>query len=85
MIPDCRGNLVSIGTKVKVLNIDPNIISGLPEDEISDVNSMVGEVFEIIEIVDGVAFIEKYWDLGDGYTNYHEVGLRSKDFEAIAL
>ncbi|MDE2420745.1 MAG: hypothetical protein KGO49_06130 [Gammaproteobacteria bacterium] len=83
MIVDCHGKSAFVGTRVKLLSINPDITRGLPEDEVSDLNSMINDVFEITEIRDGRAFIEKIWELGNGSSNIHIIGVQPQDFEVI--
>ncbi|MBY5939226.1 hypothetical protein [Marinobacter nauticus] len=64
---DSEGKEVFIGSYIKVLEIDPRITEFLPEDEVRDLNSFIGQVFEVKKInSDGSMLVSKEW---------HEEGL----------
>jgi len=85
MVCDIKGNKVKIGSKVKVIYIDPKITALLPENEVKDINSMLNEVFEVYEIdeYDG-AWVEKWWRRGEGKSESHSLSLSSKDMELVS-
>ncbi len=59
---DCHGQPVTVGTRVRVLKIASWLERDLPSEEVSDLQSMVGEVFEVFEIDQyGQPWIEKVW------------------------
>ena len=60
---DKNGDQVNTGTKVKLLFLlSGEWFDNLPDDEKNDLNSMVGEVFEVEEINEyGKPEIVKWW------------------------
>ncbi|USF86410.1 hypothetical protein [Candidatus Endoriftia persephonae] len=77
-----NGNLVKVGAFVRVIYIDESIIKTLAVEENEDVKSMQNEVLEVYEINEyGQAWVEKYWDLGNGKTESHSLGLCSHELE----
>ncbi len=49
---DKYGRPVAVGSQVRILELSPSFLASLPPDEVDDVRSMIGEVFEIYEIDD---------------------------------
>ncbi len=84
MVHDRNGKEVKVGSKVHVVEIHPTFIESLPEDEKSDVCSMVNEVFEVYEIDEyNQAWVEKWWDRGKGKSESHSLALSSADMELV--
>ena len=84
MVKDIKGKKVTVGSKVKVLRINPIITEYLPEDEVHDINSMINEVLEVYEIdKNGYAYVEKNWDRGEGMYESHRLPLSSSEMELI--
>ena len=80
---DRNGRVVIVGTRVRVLALSESFLRTLPEDEISDVRSMIGEVFEVYEIDEyGSAWVGKGWmnDEGDNYRGHH-IALEAHEME----
>lgn len=81
---DFNGAQIFVGAKVKVLFIDQSIMNGLPPSEVKDINSMLGEIFEVYAIdAYGQAWVEKWWHLGEGKSYSHSLGLSSREFELV--
>ena len=81
---DFNGAQIFVGAKVNVLFIDQSIMNGLPPTEVNDINSMLGEIFEVYEIDEYCqAWVEKWWDLGEGKSYSHSLGLSSKELELV--
>ncbi|WP_293265969.1 hypothetical protein [Neptunomonas sp.] len=81
---DINGNTVKVGSKVRVLHIDPKITEYLPEEEVTDLDSMLNEVLEVYEIDEyDCAWVEKWWDRGDGQTESHSLSLSSAEMELV--
>ncbi len=81
---DFNGAQIFVGAKVKVLFIDQSIMNGLPPSEVNDINSMLGEIFEVYEIDEyGQAWVEKWWHLGEGKSYSHSLGLSSTELELV--
>ena len=79
---DIGNNEVKEGDSVRVLQIDPRLTEKLSGKEKTDVNSMLGEIFEVEEIDEyGSAWVTKWWDRGDGQSDAHSLGLSSSEME----
>lgn len=80
---DKHGNVVSVGTHVRLLELSGQWLEQLPHDEKADVLSMIGEVFEIEEIDEyGQAWVRKSWfDSAGGMCSSHSIGLESHEME----
>lgn len=61
MLIDRHGHPVTVGTKVRLLQVPSGVLDDLPDDERAEVMSMVGEVFEVEDVYEGRAFICKNW------------------------
>lgn len=49
-VTDRHGQPVTVGSHVRVLSIPESVLRPLPPDERADLESMLGEVFEVYEI-----------------------------------
>jgi hypothetical protein len=79
---DKNGNIVRVGTKVKVLEISPSLLSQLSDDERPYVLSMKGEVFTVYEIDEyGQAWVEKWWRKNEPESFSHDLGLSPTEME----
>jgi hypothetical protein len=75
-LTDIQGNDVCVGSLVRVLSLDPNDFRHLDEQALSEVMSMVGEVFEVYEIDKyGQAWVTKEWWSSESDVMSHSVGL----------
>ena len=81
---DVNGKDVFVGSKVKVLSIDEALLQALPSEEIADVKSMIGEVFEVYEVNDQYASVEKWWNRGEGRSESHSIALAEHEMELVA-
>ncbi len=83
---DKAGRIVRVGDRVRLLTLTGNWLDELPDDEIDDVRSMMGEVFEIEEIDEyGQPWIRKSWpDLEEGKCHSHSIALESHEMERVA-
>ena len=63
--------------------IDEALLKALPSDEIADVKSMVGEVFEVYETNGQYASVEKWWNRGEGRTESHSIALAKHEMELV--
>ncbi len=71
------------GDKVKVLSVDPQYLTSLPEDERKLVSSMVGEVLTVDEVEDErFIYVSKSWDI-EGIHCYHSLCLLKSEVEKI--
>ena len=83
MPQDINGKDVVDGSKVKVLSIDEALLKSLSSNEISDVKSMVGEVFEVYETNGQYASVEKWWDRGEGRSGSNSIALAKHEMELV--
>jgi hypothetical protein len=82
MASDCSGRPVVVGTRVRVLVVARFLKQELPPDEWRELETMAGEVFEVFEIDEyGAAWVEKWWDAGDGQRHSHSLALESEEME----
>lgn len=82
---DKNGNEVKVGSLVRVLKIDQSLIAVLPDEELDDVKSMLNEVIEVHEIDEyDCAWVEKWWDRGNGETESHSLSLSSSEMELVS-
>jgi hypothetical protein len=84
MATDRNGQPVIAGTRVRVLEIASFLKRDLPSDEWQDLETMVGEVFEVYEIDEyGAAWVEKSFTEGDGAHRTHGLALASHEMEVV--
>jgi hypothetical protein len=84
MPSDCYGQPVGIGTRVRVLELASSLKRDLPPDEWRELETMVGEIFEVCEIDEhGAVWVEKWWHDGDGQSHSHSLALASHEFEVV--
>lgn len=74
---DKFGREVSVGSRVRLIQLSEQFLRSLPSDEFAEVSAMVGEVFEVYEIDQyGCAWIEKGWSYPEeGKFMGHSLGL----------
>ena len=82
---DKVGNLVHVGTRVRLLSLSGNWLDELPAEEKTDVISMIGEIFEIEEIDEhGHPWVRKSWaNEAEGTCNSHSIALESHEMELV--
>ena len=82
---DRHGFSVTVGTRVRVLEIAPSVKRDLPADERQELETMVGEVFEVYEIDGhGGAWVEKWWRDGDDVSHSHSLALAPHEMEVVS-
>ena len=76
---------LSVGSKIRVLALSHrHFLNSLSPAESANIQSMVGEVFEIYEIDDyGSPWIIKWWHTSDGQSYSHSLRLENSEFEII--
>ena len=82
---DRNGRSVTVGTRVRIIALSDSLLGSLPVNEVDDVRSMIGEVFEVYEIDQyGCAWVGKGWlnDDGDDYRG-HSVALDPEEMEVV--
>ena len=83
-VRDRSGNLVTVGSHVRVLSISP-LASSVEPAEVERVQSMLGQVFEVYEIDScGRAWVEKWWHLSSDQSFSHSLALESQEMELSA-
>ena len=83
-ILDINGSAVVEGSKVKLLSIPDSLLSILPEDEVKDLTTMIGEIFEVYEIDEwGGVWVQKWFNEGEEKTNSHSLSLESHEMELM--
>ena len=82
---DKHGNVVGVGTRVRLIGLTGQWLEDLPPDEKPAVLSMVGEIFEVEEIDEyGQAWVRKSWFDGEGgICNSHSIGLAAHEMEVV--
>ena len=82
---DRNGTLVQVGSRVRLLSLSGNWFDSLPGEEKANVQSMIGEVFEVEEIDEyGQPWVRKSWpNEVDGTCQSHSIALEPDEFEAL--
>jgi hypothetical protein len=81
---DRLGVPLSVGTRVRVLEIAAYLKERLPSDEWARLQTMVGEVFEVSEIDEyGQAWVEKWFQSDEEGRYCHSLALESHEMEAV--
>jgi len=82
---DRNGRTVTVGSRVRIVELSPMFLESLPQSEVDDVRSMIGEVFEIYEIDEyGSPWVGKGWSNPDeGDYRGHSVALDAPEMELI--
>ena len=81
---DCHGREVTVGSRVRLLKVAEFLKRDLPPDEWEELQGMVGEVFEVTEIDEYErAWIEKWFDQGDGRSSSHSYSLDEDEMELV--
>ena len=82
-VMDKNGMPVRVGANVRLLELSGDWLEQLPDDEKSDVLSMIGEVHEVYEIDEyGLAWVSKSWpEESEGRYRAHSIGLSAHEME----
>lgn len=82
---DRNGNVVRVGDRVRLVALSGQWLEQLPDDEKSDVQSMLGEVFSVEEIDEfGHPWIRKSWPNDtDGTCHSHSIALEAQEMELV--
>jgi hypothetical protein len=75
---------LSVGTRVRVLEIAAYLRERLPPDEWERLQTMVGEVFEVCEIDEyGHAWVEKWFQSDEEGRYCHSLALEPHEMEVV--
>jgi hypothetical protein len=75
---------VTVGSQVRLLALPMFLKPDLPAEEWAALESMLDEVFQVIEIDEyGRAEVEKSWDCGDGVSRSHSLWLDAHEMERV--
>jgi hypothetical protein len=75
---------VVVGTRVRLLALSGAWLEDLPQQEKTDVTSMIGGVFTVEEIdAFGSAWIERSWDDGLGVSHSHSIAPDPHEMEVV--
>ena len=81
---DKHGDRVEVGNQIVVLDIDARILEPLPEQEINELKSFIGEVHTIVHInTDGSVLVEKEWLRPGGEIMGHGLAVFPDGFELV--
>ncbi|MEX2964349.1 hypothetical protein [Microbulbifer sp. TYP-18] len=83
MSVDVNGKKILVGSKVKIIHINPRITEFLPVEEVRDINSMLHDILEVYEVSEEYVRVEKIFNRGEGRTESHRLTLLSDEFELI--
>jgi hypothetical protein len=82
---DCCGRPVDVGTRVRLLNLAPFLKRGLPPDEYQELDTMVGQVFDVYQVDEyGAARVEMLWYDKEGESHSHSLALAPNEMEVIS-
>jgi hypothetical protein len=81
---DINGKIINIGCRVRVLSVSQDLMTSLPQDEIEDLKSFIGEIFEVYEIDErGGAWVEKVFEDNEKEFKTHSLRLSEYEMELI--
>ena len=82
---DKHGCPVVLGARVRLLELSASFLESLPSDEIEDVRSMIGVVFEVEEIDEyGQPWVRKSWpNEREGTCRSHSIALDPNEIELV--
>ncbi len=82
---DKQGRPVAIGARVRLLELSDRFLESLPADELEDVRSMIGMIFEVEEIDEyGQPWVCKSWpNEKEGTCHSHSIALESNEMELV--
>jgi len=82
---DRNGDVVIVGTRVRLLSLSGQWLHDLPAEEKVDVLSMIGEIFEVEEIDEyGQPWIRKSWpNESEGKCHSHSIALEPYEMELV--
>jgi hypothetical protein len=85
MAKDRNGKTVCVGSRVRVLSIDPGVLDPLSEEERICVESMLNEILEVYDIDEyDQAWVDKCWECEGGVIESHSLGLSAEEMELVS-
>ena len=70
---DRNGKPVTVGARVRLVTLSGTWVENLPQEERTDVTSMIGAVFTVEIDEDGDVWVERRWDDGSGVSHGHSI------------
>ena len=84
-VKDINGTPVGIGTRVRLLKIAEFLRRDLPKEEVDQLESMIGGIFEVTEIDEyGSPWISSSWPQGEGQCHGHSLALDSDEMVVVS-
>lgn len=82
---DNQGRSVTVGARVRIIKLPEGVLTNLPSDEQEELGSMLGEVFDVLEISEnGYVLVEKEWYFPEeGHYMSHSLTLASNEIELV--
>lgn len=81
---DHNGNAVAVGDRVRLLTLSGDWFDKLPEDEKTNVESMIGEVFAVEEIDEyGHPWIYKDFPESEDRVRSHSIAVEPNEIEIV--
>lgn len=82
---DKHGNIIRVGSRVRLLCLSGSWLTDLPMDEKNDVLSMIGEEFDVEEIDEyGHPWVRKSWpNDAEGTCHSHSIALDADEMELV--
>ena len=81
---DKHGSVVTVGDRVRLLDIRPSILARLTGNERGDVSSMLGQILEVFDVYDdGQVWVWLSWDRGDGKIETHSIAVDPSAIELV--
>jgi len=82
---DRNGKAVTIGDRVRLLEIRPSILKRLSGQEHTDVSSMLGQELEVWDVYeDGQVWVSLSWPRGDGLVESHSIAVDPHAIELVS-
>jgi hypothetical protein len=82
---DKHGRVVTVGARVRLLLVSETLLRDLPKEEVDDLRSMIGEIFEVTEIDQyGKPWIGNGWSSpAEGQYRGHSLALERHEMELV--
>ena len=82
---DKHSYLVKVGDRIRLLTINTNLLESLPQDEVEELQLMIGKIFKITAMTDHFIQIEQFFEHAEDALSFHELYLySSEEFEFVA-